>query len=203
MAGLRASRGDDVELEDPDTAAFEARVARLAGKEAGLLCASATGSNQLAVRSLLAQPPHSIVVDGRAHHFLNEAGGAALFSQATTHTAKPANGLYLTAEDVEPVLQLGDDVHMAPTRLIVLENTMDGVIVPNEVGWAVRGLADAHGIRMHLDGARAWNAAAAALDEAGKEATEENLGEALGAVCAPFDTVSLCLSKSIGAPLGR
>ncbi|BEJ15022.1 hypothetical protein CspHIS471_0407890 [Cutaneotrichosporon sp. HIS471] len=201
IAGVRATRGDDVELEDPDTVAFEARVARLAGKEAGLLCTSATGTNQIAVRSLLAQPPHSVVVDGRAHHFLNEAGGAALFSQATTHTALPENGLYLTAEDIEPVLQLGDDIHMAPTRLIVLENTMDGVVVPNEVAWGVRKLADQHAIKMHLDGARAWNAAAAALE--GKEASEENITEALSAVCAPFDTVSLCLTKSIGAPVGR
>ncbi|BEI92197.1 uncharacterized protein CcaverHIS019_0410170 [Cutaneotrichosporon cavernicola] len=200
IAGIRATRGDDVELEDPDTVAFEARVARLAGKEAGLLCTSATGTNQIAVRSLLAQPPHSVVVDGRAHHFLNEAGGAALFSQATTHTALPENGLYLTAEDIEPVLQLGDDIHMAPTRLIVLENTMDGVVVPNEVAWGVRKLADQHGIKMHLDGARAWNAAAAALE--GKEASEENITEALSAVCAPFDTISLCLTKSIGAPVG-
>ncbi|KLT44734.1 hypothetical protein CC85DRAFT_270740 [Cutaneotrichosporon oleaginosum] len=201
LAGLRASRGDDVELEDPDTAAFEARVAALAGKEAGLLCASATGSNQLAVRSLFAQPPHSVVVDARAHHFQNEAGGAALFSQATTHTARPANGLYLTAEDIEPVLQLGDDVHMAPTRLIVLENTMDGVVVPDDVAWGVRRLADPHGIKMHLDGARAWNAAAAAVLSEGGDG-EEGLRTSLSNICAPFDTASLCLSKSLGAPLG-
>lgn len=192
-----------MEHEDPDTAAFEARIAFLAGKEAGLLCVSATATNQLAVRTLLTQPPHSIVVDARAHHFLNEAGGAALFSQATTHIAHPANNLYLTAEDIEDKLQLGDDIHMAPTRLIVLENTFNGVCVPPDVSWGVRELADHHGIKMHLDGARAWNAAAAILEEKGGDHTnEEELRSALTAVLAPFDTASLCLSKGLGAPLG-
>lgn len=143
------------------------------------------------------------MVDARAHHFLNEAGGAALFSQATTHIAHPANGLYLTASDIEDKLQLGDDIHMAPTRLIVLENTFNGVCVPHEVSWGVRELAVRHGIKMHLDGARAWNAAAAAIEERGRDATnEEHVKEALSAVLAPFDTASLCLSKGLGAPLG-
>lgn len=203
MAGLRATRGDDVEREDPSTSEFEQRIARLAGKESALLCVSATMTNQLAVRSHLVQPPHSIVVDARAHHFLNEAGGAAVFSQATTHIAHPSNGLYLTAADVEDNLQLGDDIHSAPTRLIVLENTMNGVIVPQTVVSEISQLAGRHGIKMHLDGARAWNVAAALIEEQGLSPTKEaDIATALSSVLAGFDTASLCLSKGIGAPMG-
>lgn len=92
---------------------------------------------------------------------------------------------------------------MAPTRLIVLENTFNGVIVPAEVAWGVRKLADEHGMKLHLDGARAWNAAAAVIEEKGKDPrNEDDVKDALSAVLAPFDTASLCLSKGLGSPMG-
>ncbi|KAL1413687.1 hypothetical protein Q8F55_001466 [Vanrija albida] len=198
----QASRGDDVEGEDATTTALEERIARLAGKEAALLCLSATMCNALAVRSHLMQPPHSIIVDARAHTFKNEVGGAALFSQATSHALTPKNGLYLVREDIEPELQLGYDVHTAPTRLIMLEDTLNGVVVPTGEVERIAAMAGAHGIPLHVDGARVWNSAAALIARDGGVQDEAGLGAALAGILAPYATASLCLSKGLGAPLG-
>lgn len=198
----QASRGDDVESEDSTTTALEERIARLAGKEAALLCLSATMCNALAVRSHLMQPPHSIIVDARSHTFKNEVGGAALFSQATSHALTPRNGLYLVREDIEERLELGNDVHIAPTRLIMLEDTLNGVVVPTEEVERIAALAGEHGILLHVDGARVWNSAAAAIEKSGGVQDDAALGKALGDILAPYSTASLCLSKGLGAPLG-
>lgn len=101
----------------------------------------------------------------------------------------PANGLYLTLEDVEQHAVLDDDVHSCPTRVISLENTLGGVVTPLAEVRRIADFAKANGIRMHLDGARLWEAAASGaggLDE----------------FAACFDTVNLCFSKGLGAPIG-
>lgn len=199
----RASRGDDVEHEDATTSALEARLAAMAGKEAGLFCASSTMSNQLAIRSILTSPPHSIVSDVRSHSLNYEAGGAAFFSQATTYAAHPSNSHYLTAEDVDIALALGSDIHTAPTRLIILENTINGIIHPQEEIEGISELAESHKIPMHLDGARLWNTAAAAIEKRGLDAcSEADKTAVLSSLLRPFATASLCLSKGLGAPIG-
>lgn len=199
----QATRGDDVEHEDGTTSALEARVAAMAGKEAGLFCASSTMSNQLAVRSILGQPPQSIVSDVRSHIFNYEAGGAALFSQATTYPAHPSNKHYLTAGDVEEVLVTGSDIHTAPTRLITLENTINGIIHPQAEVMRIGEVAESHGIPMHLDGARLWNTAAVEMERRDLDACDEaDKTEVLSELLGPFATASLCLSKGLGAPIG-
>lgn len=203
MTALQASRGDDVYHEDPSTAALEERIAAMTGKEAAMFGPSGTMTNQLAIRTHLKQPPHSVITDHRAHVHMMEAGGIAMFSQATTHGLVPANGIHLTVEDIAPALQLGEDIHIAPTRLICLENTLSGMIFPQDEVVRIGNMAKEHGIAMHLDGARAWNVAAAEIENRGLDATSENdRTEVLTDILAPFDTASLCLSKGIGAPIG-
>ncbi|KLT38319.1 hypothetical protein CC85DRAFT_253212 [Cutaneotrichosporon oleaginosum] len=200
-AAATATRGDDVYAEDADVCALERRIALLAGKEACLFAASGTMTNQLAIRSHLVQPPHAVLVDARAHVHQYEAGGIALFSQATTHTVSP-RGEHMTAEEVEGALQLGSDVHRAPTRLVCLENTLSGIVFPQAEIVKIAALVHAHGIPLHLDGARVWNVAARAADERGLGTGEDALRTVLSDLLAPFDSASLCLSKGLGAPIG-
>lgn len=203
VAGIQASRGDDVYHDDEATAALEKRIAKLTGKEAALFVVSGTMSNQLAIRSTLAQPPHSVITDHRAHVHQMEAGGIALFSQATTHALAPKNGHHLTLEDdILPNLQLGNDIHTAPTRLICLENTLAGTVFPQEEIVKISEEAAKHDIIMHLDGARIWEVAAKTCRERALPLEEEGLGEVMRELCAPFNTVSLCMSKGLGAPIG-
>ncbi|WWC58560.1 uncharacterized protein I303_101103 [Kwoniella dejecticola CBS 10117] len=203
LYSLRASRGDDVYGEDPSTVALERRVAKLTGKEAAMFAVSGTMTNQLAIRTHMKQPPHSIITDYRAHVHKMEAGGIAMFSQATTHQLFPSNGLYLTAEDIEPQIQLGTNIHIAPTKLICLENTLSGIIFPQEEVVKIGQLAKKHDIGLHLDGARIWNVAADEIEKRGLDAgNEDDRQTVLTDLLAPFDSASLCLSKGLGAPIG-
>lgn len=203
VAALTASRGDDVYHEDGDTAALEARIAAMCGKEACLFGASGTMTNQLAIRTHMHQPPHSIITDHRAHVHMFEAGGIALFSQATTHGIVPENGVHLTAEDVRGALQLGSNIHIAPTKLVCLENTLSGIVFPQDEVERISDLARDHGIGMHLDGARLWNVAAKEVEARGLDASNAaDVTTVLTDLLEPFDTASLCLSKGIGAPIG-
>jgi threonine aldolase len=149
--------------EDETTTSFEAELAALAGKEAALFVVSGTLSNQLAIRTHLLQPPYSILCDVRSHIHRYEAGGAAFHSGAALETVAPQNGHHLTwAHDVQPNLVLGDDVHSAPTRLVSLENSLNGTILPQDEVLRIREGLDAldEDIKLHLDGARLWNVAA-------------------------------------------
>lgn len=187
-----ASRGDDVYEEDETTAHFQASIAKLAGKEDALFVVSGTMSNQLALRTHLKQPPHSVLLDDRAHVHRYEAGALATLSGATSYTLRPSNGRYLRwEEDIKPNLVLEDDnIHYAPTKIISLENTLYGTVFPQEEIKRISTHARELGIIMHLDGARIWNVAAAT-------------GLSIQELCEPFDSVSLCLSKGLGAPIGR
>ncbi|RSH80143.1 Threonine aldolase [Saitozyma podzolica] len=203
LFALQASRGDDVYMEDDATSSLERRIAKLAGKEAALFAVSGTMTNQLSIRTHMKQPPHSIITDHRAHVHKMEAGGIAMFTQATTHQLVPSNGIYLTLEDIEPALVLGTNIHYAPTKLICLENTLSGMIFPQDEVVRIGGLARKHDIGMHLDGARIWNVAAAEIERRGLDARkEEDLETVLTDLLEPFDSASLCLSKGIGAPIG-
>ncbi|KAL1924320.1 uncharacterized protein VTP21DRAFT_7355 [Calcarisporiella thermophila] len=183
-----ASRGDDVYGEDKTTNDFEQHIAKLCGHEAALLCLSCTLANQLALRAHLHQPPHSVLCDRRSHVFNYEAGGMSSHSQAIALPVQPS-GNFLTAKEVEENLILGDDFHVAPTRVVCLENTLNGMVHPFEGLEEISKVVHKHGIRLHLDGARLWNASTATSIP-------------LSQYCKLFDSVSLCFSKGLGAPFG-
>ncbi|KAL7410835.1 pyridoxal phosphate-dependent transferase [Mrakia frigida] len=196
LAGLKASRGDDVYDEDPTTAAFEARVAKLAGKEAGLFCSSGTLTNQLAFRTWLTQPPHAVLCDVRSHVYCYESGGISFHSQAATTTVLPTNGHHLTLEDdVEHNLVLDDNILQAPTKVVALENTLSGTIFPQEEIVKIGRRVHEAGLILHLDGARIWNVAA-------EKGDLDALPVVLKELLDPFDSVSLCMSKGLAAPIG-
>ncbi|KAI1328261.1 pyridoxal phosphate-dependent transferase [Xylariaceae sp. FL0255] len=180
---------DDVFAEDTTTNDLEAHVAALTGKEAGLFVLSGTMGNQIALRALLAQPPHGVLCDRRSHIFCYEAGGVSSLSGAQLYALTPTNGRYLTLEDVEENVVLSDDVHACPTRVISLENSLNGMIMPLAEVQRISAFARSHGILMHCDGARLWEVVAA---RAGS----------LTEFSAYFDTISLCFSKGLGAPIG-
>ncbi|KAI1814618.1 pyridoxal phosphate-dependent transferase [Poronia punctata] len=180
---------DDVFEEDQTTIGLEAHVAALAGKEAGLFVLSGTMGNQVALRALLTQPPHSVLCDARSHIMRYEAGGVASLSGALVTPVQPSNSRYLTLEDVQQNVVLGDDVHACPTRVISLENTLGGMVMPLAETKRISAFAREHGILMHCDGARLWEAASAGAGS-------------LSDYGACFDTISLCFSKGLGAPIG-
>ncbi|PPQ67011.1 hypothetical protein CVT24_011305 [Panaeolus cyanescens] len=184
----RATLGDDVYFE-PSTAALEAHVAKLTGKEAALFVPSGTASNQIAIRTHLTQPPYSIICDHRAHIHKYEAGGAAFHSGAAVIPVVPSNKHHLTLDDIKDNIIISTDIHFAPTQLVALENTLNGTIIPQEEVIKISEYVHSEGLKLHLDGARIWHVAAE---------TSTPLSE----LCAPFDTVSLCFSKGLGAPVG-
>jgi len=180
---------DDVFLEDPTTLSLESHLAALTTHPAALLVLSGTMGNQLALRTHLTQPPHAILCDHRAHILTYEAGGVASLTGALVTGVVPQNTHHLTLADVQKHAVLSDDVHACPTRVISLENTLNGTVLPLADARAITAWARANGIRTHLDGARLWEAVVAgagSLDE----------------YCACFDSVSLCFSKGLGAPIG-
>ncbi|KAL2832777.1 pyridoxal phosphate-dependent transferase [Aspergillus pseudoustus] len=184
-----ASFGDDVYSEDCTTNEFQSEIARLTGKEAALFMLSGTMGNQIGIRIHLAGPPHSVLCDYRAHVYAEEGSGLAVLSQAMVTPVHPANGLYLTCEDVRRWVVLGEDIHVAPTRVVSLEVTIGGVVTPIEEIRKIAEFARGHGIAVHCDGARLWNASAAT-------------GIPLAEYCQYFDSVSMCVSKGLGAPIG-
>ncbi|PPQ98978.1 hypothetical protein CVT24_003474 [Panaeolus cyanescens] len=184
----RATLGDDVYFE-PSTAALEAHMAKITGKEAGLFVPSGTASNQIAIRTHLHQPPYSVICDHRAHIHRYESGGAAFHSGAAVIPVIPSNGHHLTLDDIKNNIIITNDIHFAPTQLVELENTLDGTIFPQDEIIKISEYAHSHGLKVHLDGARLWHVAA-------KTSTS------LKDLCAPFDSVSLCFSKGLGAPVG-
>ncbi|KAL6872041.1 pyridoxal phosphate-dependent transferase [Trichoderma novae-zelandiae] len=185
----RCTLRDDVFNEDPTTQDLEAHVAKLAGKEAGLFVLSGTMGNQVALRSLLVQPPHGVLADHRSHIILYEAGGVSSLTGATVKPVVPKNGIHLTLEDIQANAIISDNVHDCPTRVISLENTLNGMVMPLSEARRISDFARRHGIKMHCDGARLWEAVASGAGS-------------LDDFCALFDTVSLCFSKGLGAPVG-
>ncbi|KAJ3026912.1 UNVERIFIED_CONTAM: Threonine aldolase [Siphonaria sp. JEL0065] len=193
QAMANAPVGDDVFGDDPTIQRLETLAANLSGHESALFCASGTMTNQLGIRTLLTSPPHSVITDSRAHIYCYEASGVAHHSQALVIPVSPATGKnHLTADIIARHMIVDDDVHHAPTRVICLENTLGGEvreIFPFDELVKIRTLAKQYGIFMHLDGARLWNSSAAT-------------GISIKEYCSLFDTVSLCLSKGLGAPIG-
>ena len=188
-AMAEAEVGDDVFGEDPTVQQLEARVAEMLGKEAAVFVPSGVMGNQIALR-VHTRPADEVVVAERSHIYHYEgAAPAALWGVQL----RPVGGMsgVLTVPDVAAVVQGANDWE-ARTRLVCLENTVNkagGVAVPLDAITPVAEVARRHGLALHLDGARLWNAAVA-------------LGETPAALAAPFDTVNVCLSKGLGAPVG-
>lgn len=189
-AMAEAEVGDDVYGDDPTVNALEREVAELLGYEAGLFTPSGSMANQLGLR-LLVKPGEELVCDRAAHVVRAELGAAAVFSGITTRTWDAPAGL-LNPADVEAIITPNAGPHLVSTTAIAIENTHNfggGTVQPIEAVRAVQQLAREHGIGLHLDGARLWNASVAS-------------GVALNELAAGFDTVSVCLSKGLGAPVG-
>jgi threonine aldolase len=180
---------DDVSMEDPTTLSLERFVADLSGKEDALLVLSGTMGNQVALRSHLVAPPQAVLCDRRGHIINYEAGGVASLSQAMMQPIDAKNGTYITLEEVQQYAVVSDDVHACPTRVISLENTLNGAVMPLSEVRRISAWAREQGIIMHLDGARLWEAVAAGAGS-------------LKEFCAEFDSISLCFSKGLGAPIG-
>jgi len=181
--------GDDVFGEDPSINALQNKVAALCGKEAALFVPSGTMANQIAINTHT-QPGDEVICEYGSHIFNYEGGGAALLSGVQIHPLRGVRGV-ITRDCVAAAIR-PDDHHFARTRLIEIENTHNrsgGAIFPLPEILAIRSLANEHDLVMHLDGARLWNAHVAT-------------GIPLVEWCAPFDSVSLCFSKGLGAPVG-
>jgi threonine aldolase len=183
-----AEVGDDVYGEDPTVAALQERVAAMLGKESALFVSSGTMGNQLAIRCHT-EPGDEVIVGEGAHPMFHESGAAPALSGIQFAIAGKG-GLY-TADEMEALIK--PKAYWSPrTSLVCVENTHNragGRIFPQDAAVAVATRAHAHGLGVHLDGARLWNA---------HIATRRPLNE----LAAPFDTVSVCFSKGLGAPVG-
>jgi threonine aldolase len=184
-----AEVGDDVYGEDPTVNALERRVAELLGKEAALFVPSGTMANQIAV-NIHAGPGDELLCDPTSHVYVWEGGGIARLSGVTARTI-PGEGGLLTLDRLAGAIR-PDDGHYVRTRLVCLEITHNrggGRVQPIVQVAEIAGWARAHGLAMHLDGARLMNAVVAS-------------GIAAAEWGHYFDTVSICFSKGLGAPVG-
>ena len=179
--------GDDVWGDDPSVARFEAAVAERAGKAAALLFPSGTQSN-LAALLAHCQRGDEYLAGQQAHTYKYEGGGAAVLGGIQPQPLEHAEDGSLPLERIRAAIK-PDDFHFARTRLLALENTIGGKVLDPDYVAAATALAREHGLATHLDGARLFNAAVAS-------------DTPLAALCAPFDSVSLCFSKGLGAPVG-
>ena len=182
-----AEVGDDVWGDDPTVDRLEHAAAELLGKEAGLFVPSGTQSNLCALMSHCQRGDEYIAGDN-AHTYRFEAGGGAVLGSIQPQPVRMLDDGRLDLDHVRSVIK-PDDTHFARTRLLCLENTHDGKALPLAFHREAQALARDHGLGLHLDGARLWNAAV-------------ELGEQPAAVADGFDTVSVCLSKGLGAPVG-
>ena len=188
-AMMSAQVGDDMFGEDPTVAALEKTAADMFGRDAALYCASGTMTNQIAIR-LHTRLQDEVICHKYSHIYLYESGGIMSNSGVSVKLLEGERGL-ITAEDVKSAIQ-PDDIHAPVSRLVSLENTMNkggGSCYDLDEIWSIRETCHEHGLALHLDGARLFNA----LMATGQKA--KDYGEI-------FDTISICLSKGLGAPVG-
>ena len=181
--------GDDVLGDDPTVQELERRTAELLGKEAAVFVPSGTMANQLAIRSLT-RPGDAILLDANAHIHCYEAGAPAALAGVQESLLDGRRGQFTTAQ-LEAALPPRDD-HFAPPSLVCIENTHNrggGSVWPLGEIESVAAAARGNGLALHLDGARLWNASAAS-------------GVSEPEYAGHFDTVSVCFSKGLGAPVG-
>lgn len=182
-----AELGDDVFGDDPSVNALQARIAAMLGKEAALFTPTGTQSNLCGLMAHC-QRGDEFLVGQMAHTYRWEGGGAAVLGSIQPQPLpQQADGSILLA-DIEANIK-PDDAHFARTRLLALENTWGGQILPQAYIEAATALARRKGLATHLDGARVFNAAVAS-------------GVSVGEIARPFDSISVCFSKGLGAPVG-
>jgi threonine aldolase len=193
-AGMRqamayADVGDDVYGEDPTVNRLETMAAELLGKEAGLFVPTGVMGNQLAIR-LHTQSGDEVLIESSSHIIRYEGGSASSLSGVQLSCVPGTRGL-LSPKEVETAIRR-PDLHTPPTTLLCLEQTHNvggGSVYPLETMQQIAGIARQHGLSLHLDGARLFNASA-------------KTGVSVAEYAANFDTVSFCLSKGLGAPVG-
>jgi threonine aldolase len=189
-AMLTAEVGDDVFGEDPTVHALETRMAQLFGHEAGLFCPSGTMANQIAI-NVHTRPGDEVICEEGAHIYRYEGGGTMANSGCSVKFV-PADRGRFTAEEVEAAVNDPEATYLARTRLVNIENSNNrggGSVWDIDEVKRIRTVCDRHGLKLHLDGARIFNAMA----------VDGNSAAQWG---APFDSVSICLSKGLGAPVG-
>jgi len=188
-AMAEAEVGDDVFGEDPTVNALQEKVARILGKEAAIFVPSGTMANQLAIKSHT-QPGDEVIIEGTSHPYNFEGGASAALSGVQFYCLKGVRGI-LEASQIEEAIR-PDDHHFPITKLICLENTHNrggGAIYPIEKIVKIHRLAKSKGLSLHMDGARLWNASVATGIKPAEYAQWA-------------DSVSVCLSKGLGAPIG-
>lgn len=189
QAMFAAEVGDDVFREDPTVRALEEKCAVLFGHEAGLFCPSGTMTNQIALK-VHTRPLDEVICDEMSHIFQYEVGGYAFHSGIGVNLLRGENGI-LTAEMVESAIKPRQD-WLPRSTLCVIENTCNkggGSIYPLENIRAIRRICQKHGLKLHLDGARIFNALV-------------ETGDSPATIGREVDSVSICLSKGLGAPVG-
>jgi threonine aldolase len=183
----QAEVGDDVYGEDPSINRLQSLAAHMTGMEAALFASSGTQSNLLALLSHC-ERGDEYIVGQQAHTYKFEGGGAAIFGSIQPQPLDLENDGTLDLREVARAIK-PDDFHFARTRLLCLENTYAGRVLPLDYLKRAGLFAKEHGIAIHLDGARAFNAAV-------------KLNVPLSAITGHFDSISICLSKGLGAPVG-
>jgi threonine aldolase len=184
-----AEVGDDVFGEDPTVNRLQDRIAELLGKERALFVASGTMGNQLCIKTHT-HAGDEVIAEAGAHVFFYETAGAAFLSSVQIFPVKGTRGV-LAIDDVKQAIR-PDIYYMPKTRLLCLENTHNragGTVYPLQEFAAIARFAHDAGLRVHLDGARLWNASVAS-------------GVSVAEYCRHVDSVSVCLSKGLGAPVG-
>lgn len=189
-AMMQAPVGDDVFGDDPTVNRLEATAAARFGMEAGLFCPSGTMTNQIALAVHL-RAGDEVICHQESHIYLYEGGGLMANARASVRLL-PGDRGRITAQQVADAVNNPDDIHLPITRLVSLENTMNkggGSYYRLPDFAAIRAVCDRHGLALHLDGARVFNA----LVETGENPAEYG---------ALFDSISVCLSKGLGCPVG-
>jgi len=191
-AMMSAELGDDVFAGDPTVNALQERIAALLGKEAALFVPSGTQSNLVGIMSHCGRGDEYIVGQ-MAHTYRWEGGGAAVLGSVQPQPIEHQPDGTLALKDIEAAIK-PDDSHFARSRLLTLENTIGGKVLPMSYLADATGLARRRGLATHLDGARLFNAAVA-MGRGDPRATAREMA-------SHFDSVSVCFSKGLGAPVG-
>jgi threonine aldolase len=190
-----APLGDDVFADDPSVNALQEKIAGMLGFESALFVPTGTQSNLCAILSHC-QRGDEYIVGQMQHSYRWEGGGAAVFGSVQPQPLNHAPDGSLPLADIEAAIK-PDDAHFARTRLLALENTLGGKLIPFSYLQEATALAQRKGLGRHLDGARLFNAAVAQAAQTGSDARTE-----ARRIAQCFDSVSVCFSKGLGAPVG-